>query len=68
MTALSGQDILKLVQLRQTLNLIKAMRAYRGTPRRAKRGRDRSLGPAHRLNSIHSLRRAVNKGFVYTPH
>lgn len=65
---LTGQDILKLVQMRDVFAMIRAMRAYRGTPRRLKRGRDRSLGPAHRLNSIHSLRRAVNKGFVYTPH
>ena len=64
--ALTGKEILKLVQMRDMFQMIRAARAYRGTPAKHRKGRDRSQGTAHCVNSIHNLRRAVNKGFVYT--
>ena len=60
---LAGQDILKLIQMRDVFAMIRAARAYRGTPARRKRGINRALGPVHGLNSIRNLNRAINKGY-----
>lgn len=59
---LRGTDIIKLIQLEGLFRQIRNARQYRGTPKRLHRGVDRKLGPTTKVNSIHNLRHAVNKG------
>ena len=64
---LTPRQILQLVQMRGALALSRSIHGSRvGTPRKWRKGRDRSLGTKDGVHTIHNLRRAVNKGFVYS--